>query len=121
MKLAGREQSLQQRLGNGLARLLVHGEATQQFGLLQPMLVKLRGELDEVATDAGARQHWVGDIAEHAVKAVAELVEERSRVVEGQQARLARRRLGEVHDVDDDGPDHAVELFLVAEAGHPGA
>ena len=38
------------------------------------------------------------------MQAVAELVEQRARVVDAEQRRLARRALGEVHDVDDDGP-----------------
>ena len=44
------------------------------------------------------------------MKRMAELVEERVGVVEGEQARLALRRLGEVADVDRDRAHHAVEL-----------
>jgi hypothetical protein len=53
------------------------------------------------------------------VQRVAELVEQRSRVVEAEQCRLALRRLVEIHDIDDDRPDITRELLLAAEAAHP--
>ncbi len=52
---------------------------------------------------------------------MAEFVEQRARVVERQQRRLARRRLGEIADIEDDRPDIAGKLLLVAQRGHPGA
>ncbi len=52
---------------------------------------------------------------------VAELVEQRLGVVEGEQRRLAGGRLVEVHHVDDQRPDVALELLLVADRRHPGA
>jgi hypothetical protein len=42
-------------------------------------------------------------------------------VVERKQRRLAVARLGEVHDIDDQRTDIALELFPVAQPGHPGA
>ena len=63
----------------------------------------------------------VGHVREEAVQRVAELVEQRARVVEAEQRRLALGGLGEVHHVDDDRADVAGELLLAAEAAHPGA
>src|SRR3984893_172527 len=50
-----------------------------------------------------------------------ELMEQRPRVFKGEQHRFAFARLGEIHDVDDDGADVAAEPFLLAQASHPGA
>jgi hypothetical protein len=95
------------------------GEAAQHVGLLQPMLVELGRELHEVARDRGAGDHRVGDVRQEAVQRVPELVEERPRIVEGEERRAAIRALGEVHDVDDDRPDIVVEPALAAEGAHP--
>ncbi len=40
------------------------------------MLVELRGQLDEVGEHGGARQRGIGHVRQHAVQAVAELVEQ---------------------------------------------
>ena len=88
--------------GRRLAGLVVAGEALQHLRPRQPVLVELGGQLDEILLHAGARHARIGDVREQAVQAVAELVEQRARVVEAQQRRLARRALGEVHDVDHD-------------------
>ncbi len=45
----------------------------------------------------------VGAVGEQVVKGVAELVEERRGLLEGQERRLVARRHGEVPDVVDDG------------------
>jgi hypothetical protein len=55
------------------------------------------------------------------VQPVPEFVKQRARVIEGEQARLPGRRLGEVHHVDDDRQRLAVEPLLLAKAAHPGA
>ena len=52
---------------------------------------------------------------------MAEFVEQGARVVGRQQRRLALGALGEVHDVDDQRRDFAVQRLLVAQRGHPGA
>ena len=52
---------------------------------------------------------------------VAELVEQRARIVEREQRRLAVAALVEVHDIDDQRADVACELLLVAQRRHPGA
>ena len=57
----------------------------------------------------------VGHVREEPVQPVAELVEERARVVEAEQRRRAIAALGEVHHVDDDRTDVAGELLLAAE------
>ena len=50
-----------------------------------------------------------------------ELVEQRAGVVEREQRRFARARLGEVHHVDDKRALVAVELLLRSQRRHPGA
>src|SRR5262249_62103437 len=52
---------------------------------------------------------------------MAELVEQRARVVEGKQGGFAGRWLGEVTHVQDDRADITGKLFLVAHRGRPGA
>ncbi len=52
---------------------------------------------------------------------MAELVEQGARIVEAQQRRFAVGSLGEVAHIDDQRPNVAGELFLVAQRGHPGA
>ena len=52
---------------------------------------------------------------------MAEFVEQRARIVEAEQRRLAVGGLGEIADIDDQRADVAGELFLVAQRGHPGA
>ena len=44
------------------------------------MLENLRGELDEVACDMGARNAWIDDVREHAVQRVSEFMKERARI-----------------------------------------
>ncbi len=51
-----REHALDAALGHRLAGLVMAREAPQHLGLLEPMLVELRGKLDEVARDVGARR-----------------------------------------------------------------
>ena len=46
---------------------------------------------------------------------VPELMEQRARVVEGEQRRLSRGALVEIHDVEDERPHLALELLLIAQ------
>ena len=96
-------------------------EAPQHVRLLEPMLVELRRQFDEIGIDAGARDHRIGHVRQDAVQRVAEFVEQRARVVEGQQRGFAVGALGEIHHVDDQRADIAAQLFLLAQRGHPGA
>ena len=57
----------------------------QNVGLRQPVLVELRGQLDEIRRDAGAREQRIGHVREKAVQGVAEFVEQRARIVEAQE------------------------------------
>ncbi len=85
-----------------------------------PVLVELRGELDEVAGYGGSGQRWILRGGEEAVEGVAELVEEGGDVVEGQERGLAFCGLRDVRDVVDDGQG-AEKSGLMDERGHPGA
>ena len=118
---AAGEQAIEQRLRHRLAGLAVPGVGFQDLRHLQPVLVKLRGQFDEVAGHRGAGEQRIGHVGQQAVQRMAEFVEQRARVVEGEQRRLAGGGLGEVADIDDDRADIAGELFLVAQRGHPGA
>ena len=55
IELARLEKLAEQRLRHGLARLVVQREAPHHFRLHHPMLVELRGELDEIARHACRR------------------------------------------------------------------
>ena len=88
--------------------------------ILRPVLIELRGELDEVARGRSSGEAGVLGVGEHAVQGVSELVEHGANVVGGEQRGLARRRLGEVADVDDDRLG-AHQLRLLDEVVHPGA
>ena len=86
----------------------------------RPVLVELRGELDEVARDAGSGEAGIFAVGEHAVQGVAELVEHRGDVVEADQRGLAGGGLRQIGDVVDDG-QCAEQLRLIDEVAHPGA
>ena len=121
LKVRAASSRSQQILRHRLAGAVMHGKAPQHLRLLQPMLVELRGQFDEVGIDTGARDQRIGHVRQQPVQRMAELVEQRARVVEAQQRRLALRALGEVHHIDDERPDVAGELLLVAQRRHPGA
>ena len=70
------------------------GEATQGLRPLQPMLEELRGQLDEVARDVGPRQQRIGDVRQHAMQRVAELMEQGVRLVEAQAGMVRPPRRG---------------------------
>ena len=93
----------------------------EHLGLLLPVFVELRGQLDEIGEHGGAGQRGIGHVRQHAVQAVAEFVEQRAGVVRRQQRGFAVGALGEIADVDDQRRDVAVELLLVAQRRHPGA
>ena len=101
---ARRQQPVEQRLRHRLAGAGVARVFLQDLRHLQPVLVELRRQLDEIARHRGAGEQRIGDVRQQAVQRVAELVEQRAGVVERQQRRLARGRLGEIADVEDDRP-----------------
>ena len=88
--------------GIGSPVSVMQRKAPQDFGLLQPMLVELRRQFDEIGGDVGAGDRRIGDGGQKAMQSVAEFVEQRARVVEAQQRRLAVGRLGEIADIDDE-------------------
>ena len=109
-----------QGLRHRLVGLIVHGIVREYRRVERPMLVELRREFDEVACDVGARQSRVALIGKQPMQGVAEFMEHRRHVVERDERRLARRRLGEVGDI----VDHrfgAQQLGLPDEVIHPGA
>ena len=111
---ARRKHALEHRLRHWLAGAVVDREAAQQLRLLKPVLEELRGELDEIGRDVRSGDGAVGHVREEPMQAVAELVEERPRVLEAEQGRRTIAALGEVHHVDDDRTDVAGELLLAA-------
>ncbi len=121
IEIARGENARQHVLRQGFARLGMERETAQHAGLQQPVLIKLRGKLDEIARDIRARDARIGDVGQHAMQRMAELVEQCVRVVEADQLRRAGRAFREVHHIDDDGANVAGKFFLAAELRHPGA
>ena len=121
LNLRAARKRLQQVVRQRLAGLVMPRELPQHLRLLLPVLVKLRGQFDEIGEHIGAGQRRIGHVRQHAVQAVAEFVEQGPRIVRRQQRGLAFGALGEIADIDDQGRDVAVELLLVAQRGHPGA
>ena len=72
------------------------------------MLEQLRRQFDEIDSDIGAGNHRVSHRRKQAVQRMAEFMEQRARILEAQQGRLAGGRLGEIADIDDQGRDLAV-------------
>jgi hypothetical protein len=93
--------ALHQSRRDRLAGLVVPGMASQHLGLGDPVLEQLRGQFDEIAQHLRARQAAVGHVGQQPVQTVAELVEQRARVVQRQQRRRPRRALGKVVVVQD--------------------
>jgi hypothetical protein len=60
----------------------VDGEAAEDLGPRQPMLVELRRQLDEIGGDVGAGDERVGDVGQEPVQGVAEFMEQGARIVE---------------------------------------
>ena len=124
VEVASRVQLFDQRVGDRLAgrwwrawRLSTSGSSSQCSKSCDGSSTKSRSTL--VPESA-----LVGDVREQAVQAVAELVEQRSRVVEAEQRRLARRALGEIVVVDDDRQHRRGRRRRCATAtigAHPGA
>jgi hypothetical protein len=90
-------------------------KAPQHVRLFEPVLVELRWQLDEIGGDVGPGNLRIGDRGQEAVQRMAEFMEQRARVLEAEQRRLAATTLVEVAHVDDQRPDVAGELFLVAQ------
>ena len=120
IEAARRQQLLHQAFGHGLA-IGAASELAQNFWLLEPMFVKLRREFDEVARDIRAGQGGIDDVGQETMQSVAKFVKQSARLINAEQAGFAGRGLGEIHHIDDDGLDRAIELLLVAERTHPSA
>jgi hypothetical protein len=84
VEFSRREEALQQVVRQRLAALVVPGELLQHLRLFLPVLVKLRGQLDEIGEHGCARQRRISHVRKHAVQAVAEFVEQRARIVRRQ-------------------------------------
>ena len=76
------------------------------------MLVQLAGQFDEIARHVGAADEAVGHVRQHLMQRMAEFMEQRARIVIGQQAGFA---LGKVADIHHDGAHFAVHPVLIAE------
>ena len=107
VEIARGNEPLDEFFRHGFAGLVVAGEAPQHVGLLQPVLVKLRRQLDEIGGDIGAGDFRIGDGGQQPVQRMAEFVEQRAGVVKAQQRRLAVSRLCEVAHIDDQRGDVA--------------
>ena len=92
VEFARGEEALQQIVRQRLAGLVMPGELPQHLRLFLPVLVKLRGQFDEIGEHAGAGQRGIGHVRQHPVQAVAEFVEQRPRIVRRQQRRAGLRR-----------------------------
>ena len=101
VEVARRNEAPQQVLGHRRAGPVVPGKAPQHVGLFEPMLVELRRQLHEVGGDVGPGNLRIGDRRKKAVQRMAELMEQRARVLEAEQCRLAATAFVEVADVDD--------------------
>ena len=118
VEIARGEQPFEQRLGQRLAGAVVPGVAAQVFRHVEPVLEDLRRELDKVAAHRRARLRRIAHPRQQPVQPVAEFVEQRARVVEAEQRRLAFR---EIVVVDNNRQHLAVERLLHPVAAHPGA
>ena len=101
VEIARGDEPLQQFLGHRFAGLVVPREAPQHIGLLKPMLIELRRQLDEIGGDVGAGNGRISHRGEQAMQRVAEFVKQRAGFVEAEQRRLAVGRFGEIADIDD--------------------
>ena len=108
--------------GDDLAGLPVAGIELKHVGVEGPVLVDLAGELDKVAVDVGAGLAFVAGARQHAVQAVAKLVEHCLHLVDGEQRGGVAGGLAEVaHVVDDGAVGGAVVVDPRAlELAHPG-
>ena len=67
VEIAGRLQAFHERWRKRPAGLVMPCKAAQHLGLQQPVLVKLRRQLHEIALHAGAGERGIGDIGQQAV------------------------------------------------------
>ena len=116
-----RQEPVAERVRHGLAGVGMGGEFADHLGHFEPVLVELAREFHEIAGDRGAGDRFVGDVREHLVERVAELVEKRPRVVPGQKRRGAVAGPREVADVEHVGPHVGAVAVLGAEGRAPGA
>ena len=116
----GFQHPLQQFHRHRFAGLIVGSIGLENFRLGQPVLENLRMEFDKVAVHRCARQGRILGIGQDAMQAVAELMEERRRIGEGDQRRLALRRPVVVAIVQDQR-NFAGNPVLGPERAHPGA
>ena len=90
-------------------------------GVEHPVLEQLARELDEIARHARAGQRRIGHVGAQTMHRVTELVEQRRRIVPGDEHRRPGRALDEVGVVGHDRQHLSVELLLIAIIVHPGA
>ena len=109
-----------ERLRHRLLRLVVPREAVEHLARQQPVLVHLRRDTRRSRAASPARPGYA-HVLQQAVQRVAELVEQRLRIVQRDQHGLARRALHEVVVVRRDRRDAAVERALRAVGDRPRA
>ncbi len=105
VELPGFFDLVQKIPGDRLAGPVVLGVGLDHLGIGRPVLHDLGAELDEIAGDARPADRLVGHIGQEVLEGVAEFMEKRQGLLEGDQGRLVGRRLGEIADVVDDRRD----------------
>jgi hypothetical protein len=98
----------------------VAGVFFQDFRYGQPVFVELRGQFDEIARDRSAGHGRPGDFGQHAVQRMAEFVKQRACLVERQKRRLASRRFGEIHYIEDNRRRALAKRPARLQPAHPG-
>ena len=111
------QQPLDQISGHRLPSLPMPRMLLQHLRHLQPMLVKLAGQFNEIARNRGAADETIGHIRQHLMQGMAEFMEQGARIVIRQQRRIA---LGKIADIHHDRPLIAAQFPLRPHRRTPG-
>ncbi len=109
IEIRGTQNLFQHLSGHRSTRFRMSGKLSQNLGHLQPVFVQLAWQFDKIPRHGRPRNAFISHVRQHLVQRMTELVEQRARIVIGQQRRLA---LGKIAYVDHDGRLHFGELRL---------
>ena len=84
IEIARRQDAIEQGLRHRLTRAAMAGIFFQDLRHFEPVFVKLRRQLDEIARYRGAGQQRIGHVGQETVERVAKFVKQRARIVEAQ-------------------------------------